>query len=184
MSKSSAPSGAGRGPQVAHLFPSGMPSGGGKVTNELVRRLDAAPGIAVIERALARHRPDPADPLGLLAAIGGFEIAGLVGLILAAAAARLPVVIDGLITGAAALVAVALCPAARVYLIAAHCSAEPGHRRQLEALGLKPVLELGLRLGEGTGAVLSFPILRAAAGVLAGMATFEEAGVGPAVEGS
>jgi nicotinate-nucleotide--dimethylbenzimidazole phosphoribosyltransferase len=132
--------------------------------------------IAIVERALAVNRPDPADPLGVLAAVGGLEIAGLVGVILGAAAGRAPVVLDGYITGAAALVAVALCPAARGYLIAGHCSAEPGHRLALAHLGLAPLLDLDLRLGEGTGAVLALPLVRAAAATLDQMATFAEAG--------
>ena len=98
--------------------------------------------------------PDSRDPLGVLAAVGGFEIAGLVGVVLAGAARRVPVVLDGFIATAAGLVAVRLAPAARDYLIAAHRSAEPGHVRLLEALGLTPYLELGMRLGEGTGAAL------------------------------
>lgn len=133
--------------------------------------------IAVVERALAVNHPDPADPLGVLAAVGGLEIAGLVGVILGAAAGRAPVLLDGYITGAAALIAVALCPAARGYLIAGHCSAEPGHRLALAHLGLAPLLDLDLRLGEGTGAVLALPLVRAAAATLDQMATFAEAGV-------
>ncbi|MBI5811515.1 MAG: nicotinate-nucleotide--dimethylbenzimidazole phosphoribosyltransferase [Meiothermus silvanus] len=145
--------------------------------------------VGVVKQALRRAEQRlgdlaQADPLAVLAELGGLEIAAIAGVFLAGAEARLPIVTDGFPVTAGALVAVRLAPQVRGYLFAGHRSAEPGHRRQLEALGLKPVLELGLRLGEGTGAVLSFPILRAAAGVLAGMATFEEAGVGPAVEGS
>jgi nicotinate-nucleotide--dimethylbenzimidazole phosphoribosyltransferase len=133
--------------------------------------------IGVIERALARHRPDPADPLDVLAKVGGFEIGGLAGLILGAATRRVPVVLDGFIAGAAALVAVGLCPAVRPYLIASHRSAELGHAVALQALGLRPLFDLDLRLGEGTGAVLAFPIVEAAARLLDEMATFAEAGV-------
>lgn len=133
--------------------------------------------IAVVARMLATNRPDPADPLDVLAKVGGFEIAGLVGLLLGAAAARIPVVLDGFITGAAALAAVALCPALRPYLIAAHRSAEPGHAIVLDALGLTPLLDLGLRLGEGSGAALAFGLVDGAARQLAEMATFAEAGV-------
>jgi nicotinate-nucleotide--dimethylbenzimidazole phosphoribosyltransferase len=132
---------------------------------------------AVIERALAANRPDPADPLGVLAAVGGLEIACLVGLILAGAAARVPVVLDGYITGAAALVAAGLAPPVRPALIAGHRSAEGGHRLVLEALGLRPLVDLDLRLGEGTGAVLALAVLRAAVATLTEMASFEEAGV-------
>ncbi len=133
--------------------------------------------LAAIERALAANPVDPADPLGALAALGGLEIAGLVGVLLAAAARRLPVLLDGFITGAAALVAVGLCPAVRHYLIASHCSAEVGHPRVLERLGLRPLLALDLRLGEGTGAALAMPLVDAALAILDEMATFEEAGV-------
>ncbi len=130
-----------------------------------------------IRRALARNVPDPADPLDTLAKLGGFEIAGLVGVILAGAAHRLPVVLDGFIAGAAALVAVRIEPAAGGALIAAHRSAEPGHGRVLDALGLEPYLDFGMRLGEGTGAALCIGLARAALAVLTEMATFKSAGV-------
>jgi nicotinate-nucleotide--dimethylbenzimidazole phosphoribosyltransferase len=132
---------------------------------------------AVVGQALATNRPDPRDPLGVLAAVGGLEIAGLVGVILAGAARRVPVVLDGFIATAAALVAVRLAAATREYLLAAHRSAEPGHRILLETLGLAPYLDLGMRLGEGTGAALGIGLLRAALACYAEMATFEEAGV-------
>ncbi|TCL74086.1 nicotinate-nucleotide-dimethylbenzimidazole phosphoribosyltransferase [Hydrogenispora ethanolica] len=132
---------------------------------------------AVIDRALAVNRPDPADPLDVLAKVGGLDIAGLAGLILGAAARRVPVVIDGFISSAAALVAARLAPLASGYMIASHCSAEAAHRRLLELLGLKPLLELEMRLGEGTGAVLAFGIIDAALKTLREMATFESAGV-------
>lgn len=117
------------------------------------------------------------DPLEMLAELGGLEIAALVGAILAAATAGRPVVIDGFIVAAAALIAVRLAPAARDAIFAAHCSAEPGNAVQLRALGLHPLLELELRLGEATGAALALPILEAAAGVLREMASFGTAGV-------
>jgi nicotinate-nucleotide--dimethylbenzimidazole phosphoribosyltransferase len=132
------------------------------------RKVDA------IRRALDVNRPDPADALDTLAKVGGFEIAGLVGVILAGAAYRLPVVLDGFIAGAAALTAVRLKPEARGALLAAHRSAEPGHARVLEALGLEPYLDLGMRLGEGTGALLAVPIIQAAARLLTEMATIDE----------
>jgi nicotinate-nucleotide--dimethylbenzimidazole phosphoribosyltransferase len=139
------------------------------------------PGVArktaVVAEALELHRPDPADPLGVLAAVGGLEIAALVGAILEAAAARVPVVLDGYITGAAALVASAMAPRLPGRLIAAHRSAEPGHRVVLERLGLEPVLDLDLRLGEGSGAALAIPIVRSAAAIVGEMATFDDAGV-------
>lgn len=128
----------------------------------------------VVEVALARHR-HAATPLGALAALGGLEIAALTGFYLGAAAAKTPVVLDGFIGGAAALVAVALSPHVRDYLFASHLSQEPGHRLQLEHLGLEPLFDLELRLGEGTGAVLAFGVLRGAAAALAEMATFAEA---------
>jgi nicotinate-nucleotide--dimethylbenzimidazole phosphoribosyltransferase len=133
--------------------------------------------VNVIERAITVNKPDCSDPLDVLAKVGGYEIAGLVGVILEGAAKRIPVVIDGFISGAAALVAVRLCPAVRDYLLAAHCSAEPGHRLILEALGLPPLLDLNLRLGEGTGATLAMHLVDDALALLDEMATFEEAGV-------
>ncbi|MCL5257599.1 MAG: nicotinate-nucleotide--dimethylbenzimidazole phosphoribosyltransferase [Chloroflexi bacterium] len=133
--------------------------------------------VEVIERALALNKPDPADPLDVLAKVGGFEIAGIAGAILGAAANRRPVIIDGFISGAAALFATELCPAARDYLIAAHSSVEVGHRTILERMELVPLLNLNLRLGEGTGAALAMPLVDAALAILSGMATFAEAGV-------
>ena len=133
--------------------------------------------IEVINRALVVNRPDPEQPLDVLAKVGGFEIGGLVGVILAAAAYRIPVVIDGFISGAATLIAAALSPALRDYLIAAHVSAEAGHPLLLKYLGLKPLLDLGMRLGEGTGAALGIFLAETAARVLAEMSTFDEAGV-------
>jgi nicotinate-nucleotide--dimethylbenzimidazole phosphoribosyltransferase len=133
--------------------------------------------VEVIAAALDRHRPDASDPLGALAAVGGLEIAALVGAILAAAEAPLPIVLDGFITGAAALVATAIAPGAALRLIASHRSPEPGHRVVLDRLGLVPLLELDLRLGEGSGAALALPLLGAASAILAEMATFDGASV-------
>jgi nicotinate-nucleotide--dimethylbenzimidazole phosphoribosyltransferase len=133
--------------------------------------------VAVIDTALALHAPDPSRPLDVLGSLGGLEIAALVGAILAAAAARLPVILDGFITGAAALVASRFAPNLAARLIASHRSAEPGHRIALETLGLEPILDLGLRLGEGSGAALAIPIVGAAARIIGEMATFEDAGV-------
>jgi nicotinate-nucleotide--dimethylbenzimidazole phosphoribosyltransferase len=133
--------------------------------------------VEAIETGLARHRPDPGDPIGTLAAVGGLEIAGLVGAIAEAAARRIPVVLDGFISGAAALAASRLAPDLPSRLIAAHRSVEPGHRIVLERLGLEPLFELGLRLGEGSGAALALPLIRAAAAIPREMATFESAGV-------
>jgi len=133
--------------------------------------------LVAIEQALALHRPDPADGLGLLAALGGFEIGVLAGVYLGAAAARVPAVVDGLISGAAALVAAAVAPAVQPYLLAAHRSAEPGHAVLLDHLRLEPLLDLGLRLGEGTGAAIGITLCVAACRLLDEMATFGEAGV-------
>jgi nicotinate-nucleotide--dimethylbenzimidazole phosphoribosyltransferase len=134
--------------------------------------------ISVVERALALHRPVARDPVAVLSAVGGFEIGGMAGVILAAAAHRVPLVIDGYITGAAALLAAALAPACRDYMIAGHLSADKGHGLMLSALGLEPLLNLGMRLGEGTGAALAMGICKAACAVLNSMATFEAAGIG------
>jgi nicotinate-nucleotide--dimethylbenzimidazole phosphoribosyltransferase len=137
--------------------------------------------VEAIERALALHRPDPADPLGVLAAVGGFEIGAIAGVCLGAAARRLPVVVDGFISAAGALIAAALCPAVKPYLIASHLSVERGHGPVWQALGLRPLLDIDLRLGEGTGAVLAMHLVEAACRILAEMATFAGAGVsGPA----
>jgi len=133
--------------------------------------------IEVINRAIAANHPDPDQPLDVLAKVGGFEIGGLAGAMLAAAAHHIPVVIDGFISGAAALIATALSPKLKDFLIAAHVSAEPGHRLLLNHLGLKPLLDLGMRLGEGTGAALGIFLAETSARVLAEMATFTEAGV-------
>ncbi len=133
--------------------------------------------IAVIEEALALHRPDPRDGLDVLAKVGGFEIGGLAGVILGAAARRVPVVIDGFISGAAALIASTLAPAVQPYLIAAHRSVERGHDAVFAHLDLTPLLDLGMRLGEGTGAVLGMSLCQAACKILDEMATFGEAGV-------
>jgi nicotinate-nucleotide--dimethylbenzimidazole phosphoribosyltransferase len=131
----------------------------------------------VVRRALARHDPDPADPLRALAAVGGFEHAALAGFVLGGAAAGVPVLLDGVNAGAAALVAAALAPAAVGYCLAGHVSAEPGHARALAALGVTPLLDLGMRLGEGTGALLALPLVLGAARALQDVATFDAAGV-------
>ena len=133
--------------------------------------------VEVVERALAVNRPDPDDALDVLAKVGGLEIGGLAGAILATAARRRPVMVDGFISTAAAMIAVGLAPQVRPYLIASHRSQELGHHMMLEWLELAPLLDLDLRLGEGTGAALSFSLADAACKILAEMATFEEAGV-------
>jgi len=133
--------------------------------------------VMVVERALTVNRPDPADALDVLARVGGFEIGGMAGAMLAAAAHRRPVLIDGFISTAAAMIAVALAPAARPYLIAAHRSRERGHCRMLDWLELQPLLDLDMRLGEGTGAALGISLAEAACKLLCEMATFAEARV-------
>ena len=133
--------------------------------------------VAVVRQALAVNDPDARDGLDVLAKVGGFEIGGLAGVILAGAARRVPVALDGFIAGAAALIAVTLAPASRHVLFAAHRSAEPGHAMILDHLGLEPYLDLSLRLGEGTGAALFIHLARAAALVWSEMATFKAAGV-------
>jgi len=133
--------------------------------------------VEVIERALKANKPNADDAIDVLAKIGGFEIGGICGVIVGAAAHRIPVVIDGFVSGAAALIAVGLSPRVKDYLIASHCSVEIGHKAILKYLGLKPILDLELRLGEGTGAALGIFLVEAAAKILAEMATFAEAGV-------
>jgi nicotinate-nucleotide--dimethylbenzimidazole phosphoribosyltransferase len=133
--------------------------------------------IVVITRALDVNRPNANDALDVLAKVGGFEIGGLAGVMLASAANRKPVVVDGFISTAAAMIAVARAPAARDYMIAAHVSQERGHRFMLEWLGLNPLLDLNMRLGEGTGAALAFHLIEASTRLLREMATFGEAGV-------
>jgi len=131
----------------------------------------------VVNRAITVNSPDPSQPLEVLAKVGGFEIGGLVGVMLGAAAQRIPVVIDGFISGTAALIAVTLSPRLKEYLIPSHVSAEAGHAVILEQLELKPLLSLGMRLGEGTGAALGIYLCETAVKILAEMSTFSEAGV-------
>jgi nicotinate-nucleotide--dimethylbenzimidazole phosphoribosyltransferase len=137
----------------------------------LKRKIDA------IERALEVNKPDPKDGLDVLSKVGGFEIAGLAGVILGAAANRKPVMVDGFISTAAAMIAVAIAPAVKPYLISAHRSQEYGHSQMVDWLGLNPLVDLDFRLGEGTGAALGISFAEAACKVLAEMATFDEAGV-------
>jgi nicotinate-nucleotide--dimethylbenzimidazole phosphoribosyltransferase len=133
--------------------------------------------IDVVCRGLDRHKPDAADPVGVLAAFGGFEHAALAGFILGAAALRVPVILDGVIAGAAALAAGGQAPDATAACFAGHRSAEPGHAVTLSYLGLRPLVDLGLRLGEGTGALLALPLVQSAARALRDVATFDSAGV-------
>ena len=133
--------------------------------------------IAVIEEAIRVNKPNNKDAIDVLAKVGGFEIGGMAGVILAAASHRVPVVIDGFISGTAALVAYGIAPAVKDYMIAAHRSVEKGHSVTLDYIGLKPLLDLDMRLGEGTGAALGISIVDAACKILGEMATFEDAGV-------
>ena len=133
--------------------------------------------VGVVERALSNHDPARMSELQLLAALGGLEMAALVGAILAAARSKVPVILDGFVSGVAALVAARLALASMQYVVAGHCSVEPGHRKILEALGLRPLLDLEMRLGEGSGALVALPLLDAAVAVLNEMSTFSEAGV-------
>ncbi len=131
----------------------------------------------IIEKALNVNRPDPKKPLSVLAKVGGFEIAGLAGVMLGAGAHRVPVVVDGFISGAAALIADGLAPNLRSFMIGGHVSVEQGHKVVLRHLGLAPLVDLGMRLGEGTGAAIGMFLCETATRVLAEMATFDEAGV-------
>jgi nicotinate-nucleotide--dimethylbenzimidazole phosphoribosyltransferase len=139
---------------------------------------DALPRkVATIEKALVTNRPDPSDPIDVLAKVGGLDIAAMTGVFLGGAAHRVPVVMDGFISAAAALAAARLCPECVNYILPSHVSIEIGHQVVLNELGLTPLFDLEMRLGEGTGAALSMSIVEAAARILSEMATFESAGV-------
>jgi nicotinate-nucleotide--dimethylbenzimidazole phosphoribosyltransferase len=133
--------------------------------------------IAVIDTALAINKPDPLDPVDVLSKVGGYEIAGLAGAVLGAASTRTPVICDGLIATAGALIACRLSPESRDYLFISHLSVEPGHAAMCDMIGLRPVLSLNMRLGEGTGAALAMNIVEAAAKIMGECKTFAEAGV-------
>ncbi len=133
--------------------------------------------IRVIKKGLDLHRPDPKDPLDVLAKVGGLEIGGLAGLVLGAAAKKVPVICDGLISTAGALIACELAPAARTYLFASHQSVEIGHAYMHDRLGLRPLIDLGFRLGEGTGAAVCMGLLDLSTRILADIKTFEEVGI-------
>jgi nicotinate-nucleotide--dimethylbenzimidazole phosphoribosyltransferase len=137
--------------------------------------------VDVVRRAIAMHQPDPQDGVGTLAAVGGFEIGAIAGYILAAAAARIPVVLDGFVACAAALVVRTICPTALEYVIYAHRSAEQAHARMLQELKAKPLLDLGMRLGEGSGAALGMLLVENAVHLYLEMATFTDAGVSEAL---
>jgi len=133
--------------------------------------------VRVVGEALRLHEPDPGDPLGTLASLGGLEHAAIAGLVLMGAVYGVPVVLDGVVSNSAALVAHALAPDCVGYLIAGHLSVEPGAAVALEHLGLEPILDLRMRLGEGTGGLLAVPVVQAAARLLGEMATMEEMGI-------
>jgi nicotinate-nucleotide--dimethylbenzimidazole phosphoribosyltransferase len=133
--------------------------------------------VKIIEKALEVNGPDPKDPLDVLSKVGGFEIGGIAGLIIGCAGHRIPVVVDGFISTAGAMIAVALNPRVREYLFASHQSVEVGHQFMWEYIGQKPLLDLSLRLGEGTGAALAMSLIEASVKILNEMATFAEAGV-------
>lgn len=133
--------------------------------------------VRIIEQAIALNKPDPNDALDVLCKVGGLEIAGLAGVMIAAAARRIPIVVDGFISTAAAMIAAGLVPDVRNYMFSAHQSVEIGHQAMLKHLGLNPLIDLNLRLGEGTGAVLAFHLIEASSRILREMATFAEAGV-------
>lgn len=145
---------------------------GGGITEESFRKKKA-----VIRTAIEVNRPDRDDVVGVLSKVGGFDLAAMCGAFLGAAAARRPAVIDGLISAAAALCAVRLCPNVRGYLVPSHASFEIGYRLAMEAMGLRPLFDLGMRLGEGSGCPLAFQLLDAACAVINDMATFGEAGI-------
>jgi nicotinate-nucleotide--dimethylbenzimidazole phosphoribosyltransferase len=133
--------------------------------------------IALIEQALAYHHAQLVQPLTILTCLGGFEIAALVGCYIACAQQGIPILVDGFISSAAALIAMRLCPGVEQWMLLAHASAEPGHRLIIEALGLQPLIDFGLRLGEGSGAAVTVPLLRLACALHNQMATFSQAGV-------
>jgi nicotinate-nucleotide--dimethylbenzimidazole phosphoribosyltransferase len=138
--------------------------------------------IKVIEEAITLNKPDPKEPIDVLTKVGGFEIGGMTGIYLAGAANRVPVVVDGFISGAAALLAYGLEPKVKEYLIASHCSVEAGHKVILDWIGIDPLLNLNLRLGEGTGATFGINLVEAGCKILTQMATFADAGVSEKLE--
>lgn len=148
-------------------------TGRGTGVNDTIHRRK----IEVIKQAIALNKPNPEDGLDVLSKVGGFEIGGIAGIILGCAALKIPVVIDGFNCGAGALIAYTISPKSKQYMIAGHCSVEPGHRIALGHIGLKPLLDLDLRLGEGTGAVLGIGLCEAAVKILREMATFKDANV-------
>ena len=170
-SRTSVPLNGASAPVALAVFPNDRPF----PTSQVPEALPAK--VAVIEKALAVNAPDAADPVDVLAKVGGLEIAAMTGVFLGGAAHRVPVVMDGFISAAAALAAVRLCHECVDYILPSHVSIEIGHQVVLDELGLVPLFDLQMRLGEGTGAALSMSIIEAAARILSEMATFESAGV-------
>ncbi|MCX7821959.1 MAG: nicotinate-nucleotide--dimethylbenzimidazole phosphoribosyltransferase [Syntrophobacterales bacterium] len=157
---------------LCEISPSQVAGRGTGISDDMLRKK-----IAVIEEAIKLNRPNPSDPIDVLYKVGGCEIAGLAGAVLGAAFMKVPVVCDGFIATAGALVAIRLAPAAKDYLFISHRSQEKGHSVMIDAIGIRPILDLEMRLGEGTGAALAMPIVEAAAKVLRDVKTFDEAGV-------
>lgn len=158
-------------------IPAGEVTGRGTGIDDRTLRVKST----VIEKAIAVNNPDPGDPIDVLAKVGGFEIGGIAGLVIGCAAHRIPVVVDGFISTAGALIAARMNPIIDEYLFYAHLSAEIGHRQMLEATGQRPLLDLGMRLGEGTGAALGISIMEASVRMMNEMATFGSAGVDTAL---
>ena len=152
--------------------PSKVTGCGGGITQETYVRK-----VRCVERAIEVNRPDAGDPLEVLAKVGGFDLAAMCGVYLGCAECGIPAVIDGVISAAAALCAVRICPACRDYLFPSHRSVEPGYMAAMEALGIEPWFKLNMRLGEGSGCFLSFTVMEAACAILSRMATFENAGI-------
>lgn len=147
-------------------------SRGGGINDESYRRK-----VFLIDDAIARYRPDPADPIDVIAKVGGFDIAAMCGAFLGAAAERLPVVIDGFISAVAALCAFRINPLAEAYMFASHASREKGYQLAMDAMNLQPMLNLDMRLGEGSGCPIAFEIMAAAESVIEHMGTFAEAAI-------
>ena len=161
--------------RISHLRLEALTGRGTGIDDEGLLRKQAA-----IHKGLQINQPDPADALDVLAKVGGFEIGGIAGIVIGAAARGIPVVCDGLIATAGALIACELAPGAREYLFASHRSVEVGHRYMLDHLGLEPLLDLRFRLGEGTGAAVAMELIDAATRVLADIKTFEEVAIADA----
>ena len=162
---------------LAGLSPREVTGRGTGIDDETLRKK-----IEIIEKAITLNHPDPEDPIDVLAKVGGFEIGGIAGLIIGSASHRIPVVVDGFISTAGAMIAVAMNPAVNEYLFYSHLSSEAGHKMMLETLGQKPILDLDMRLGEGTGAAMAMSVIEAGVKIMTEMATFESAEVDKALK--